>query len=163
MSLADRIVIMKDGEIVQTGTTDEVYHNCKNMFVANFIGAPPTNFIEVTITRKDDKYNLVNPDFKIVLNDKTAHRLNDYNNKKVVIGVRPENIMVSDQRDAIMSVKCLLVEPQGSHQVIIFKINDKIVKLVISGETKIKSGDTFFIDFKQEKILFFDYESHVEI
>jgi len=57
----------------------------------------------------------------------------------------------------------LLVEPQGSHQVIVFKINNKLAKLVISGETEIKSGDTFFIDFKQEKILFFDYESHEEI
>jgi len=68
-----------------------------------------------------------------------------------------------DEEDAITPVKCLLVEPQGSHQVIIFKINDKIVKLVISGETKIKSGDTFFINFKREKIMFFDYESKLEI
>ena len=163
MSLADRIVIMKDGEIVQTGTTDDVYHNSKNMFVANFIGAPPTNFTEVTITVKDGKYNLVNSDFKIILNDKIAHQLKDYNNKKMIIGVRPENIMVVDEKDAIMSVKCLLVEPQGSHQVIIFKINGKIAKLVVSGETKIKPEDTFFINFKQEKILFFDYESHEEI
>jgi len=59
-----------------------------------------------------------------------------------------------------MPANCLLVEPQGSHQVIIFKINDKIIKLVILGQTKIKSGDTFFINYKQEKILFFDYESH---
>ena len=69
------------------------------------------------------------------------------------------NVIV-DEKDAVMSVECLIVEPQGSHQVIVFKINDKIIKLVISGETKIKSGDTFFINFKQEKILFFDYESH---
>ena len=68
--------------------------------------------------------------------------------------------MVADEKNAIMSVKCLLVEPQGSHQVIVFKINDKIIKLVISGQTNIKSGDKFFINFKQEKILFFDYESH---
>ena len=62
-----------------------------------------------------------------------------------------------------MSVKCLSVEPQGSHQVIVFKINDKIIKLVISGKTKIKSRDTFFINFKQENIMFFDYESQLEI
>ena len=59
-----------------------------------------------------------------------------------------------------MPANCLLVEPQGSHQVIIFKINDKIIKLVILGQTKIKSGDSFFIYFKQKKILFFDYENH---
>jgi hypothetical protein len=40
------------------------------------------------------------------------------------------NVIV-DEKDAIMSVKCLLVEPQGFHQVIVFKINDKIIKLVI--------------------------------
>lgn len=72
------------------------------------------------------------------------------------------NVIV-DEKDAVMSVKCLLAEPQGSHQVIIFKINDKIAKLVISGETRIKFRDTFFIDFKQEKIMFFDYESKLAI
>lgn len=71
--------------------------------------------------------------------------------------------VAANEKDAVMSVKCLLVEPQGSHQIIIFKINDKIAKLVISGETKIKFGDTFFIDFKQEKIMFFDYESKLGI
>lgn len=68
--------------------------------------------------------------------------------------------VVVDEKDAVMSVKCSLVEPQGSHQVVIFKINGKIAKLVVSGETKIKSGDTFFINFEQERILFFDYESY---
>jgi len=53
-----------------------------------------------------------------------------------------------------MSVKCLSVEPQGSHQIIVFKINDKIVKLVISGETKIKSGGTFFINSNRKNIVF---------
>jgi len=163
MSLADRIVIMKDGEIVQIGTTYEVYHHCKNMFVANFIGEPPTNFTEVSIAINDGKYVLVNTDLKIPLNEKMSHRLKKYNNKKLIIGIRPENIRVVDKKDAIMSAKCILVEPQGSHQIIVFKINNKLAKLVISGETEIKSGDTFFIDFKQEKVLFFDYESHKEI
>ncbi|GAJ00383.1 unnamed protein product [marine sediment metagenome] len=72
------------------------------------------------------------------------------------------NVIVNE-KDAIISVKRLSVEPQGSHQIIVFKINDKIVKLVILSEIKIKSGGIFFINFKQEKILFFDYESHEEI
>jgi len=72
------------------------------------------------------------------------------------------NVIVN-KKDAIMSAMCLSVEPQESHQIIVFKINDKIVKLVILGETKIKSGDTFFINSKQGKISFFNYESQAAI
>ena len=43
MSMADRIVVMKDGAIVQCGTADDVYFDCEDMFVAGFIGTPPTN------------------------------------------------------------------------------------------------------------------------
>jgi len=163
MSLADRVVIMKDGEIIQIGTPDEVYHNCENVFVANFIGAPPTNFMEVEVTIKDGVYTLVSPDLKITLNSKINSNIKNYNDKKIIIGVRPENIMVVPKKDAIMSVKCLLVEPQGSHQIIVVKINEKIVKIVVPSEIKINPDETFFINFKEGKILFFDYKSRLRI
>ncbi len=72
------------------------------------------------------------------------------------------NVIVNE-KDAIISAKRLSVGPQGSHQVIVFKINDKIIKLVILSEIKIKSGGIFFINFKQEKILFFNCESQAKI
>ena len=49
MTMADRIVVMKDGYIQQIGTPYELYFNPVNMFVAGFIGEPPMNFIETTI------------------------------------------------------------------------------------------------------------------
>ena len=49
MSMADRIVVMKDGEVIQIGTPDDVYHESASVFVADFIGTPPTNFMNVEI------------------------------------------------------------------------------------------------------------------
>src|SRR6202022_89511 len=54
LTLADRIVVMKDGVIQQIGTPDEVYERPRNMFVASFLGNPAINFIEGTIARGGD-------------------------------------------------------------------------------------------------------------
>ncbi len=163
MSLADRIVIMKDGEIVQIGTPEEVYNECANMFVADFIGTPPTNFIEVEVIFKDDNYFLKNPDFSMKVNSEIASRLNAYKGQKIIIGIRPENIIITDKENSIMSVECLLTEPQGSHKILIARINDEIVKIVASAENQIKPREQFFITFKLEKILFFDYNTQLKI
>ena len=60
MSMADRIVIMKDGEVIQVGTPDDVYHRSASIFVADFIGTPPTNFMNVEIKKEADGTHLVN-------------------------------------------------------------------------------------------------------
>ena len=80
MTMADRIVIMKDGYIQQIGTPKEVYNNPKNMFVGGFIGSPAMNFLtaeynagKVTLKRQDDK-GLI--EYK--LNDKELKKLKEY-------------------------------------------------------------------------------------
>ncbi|MEG0979544.1 MAG: sugar ABC transporter ATP-binding protein, partial [Oscillospiraceae bacterium] len=55
MTMADRIVVMKDGIIHQVDTPQNLYNHPCNMFVAGFIGSPQMNFIESTITTEDDK------------------------------------------------------------------------------------------------------------
>lgn len=163
MSIADRIVIMKDGAIVQTGTPEEVYSESVNLFVADFIGTPPTNFMDVELTVEGGDCRLVNPHINLKLDSANTLRLKDYGQGKLVIGIRPENILLVDADDAVLSAQCLVAEPQGSHQVVAVEVGDKLMKIVAPSYPKVRSGETVHLAFKQEAIRFFDTETGLRI
>ena len=93
MTMADRIVVMKEGYVQQVGTPYDLYFNPVNMFVAGFIGEPPMNFINAVIKggKLDIKGNII--DLSAVA-DKSV--IDKYENKEVVFGFRPEAIMLAE-------------------------------------------------------------------
>jgi multiple sugar transport system ATP-binding protein len=159
MSMADRIVIMKDGEVIQIGTPEDVYHRSANLFVADFIGTPPTNFIPASVLAEDGKTYLQNKHMKYSISDSEASGLRDYAEKEVILGVRPENIVLTSEPDAVFSAECLLSEPQGSHQVVAIQLDDEIIKVVAPSEPKIKGGEVVHMKFKPETLRLFDPET----
>jgi multiple sugar transport system ATP-binding protein len=163
MSMADRIVIMKDGEVIQVGTPDDVYHRSKTIFVADFIGTPPTNFLNVEIQKNGDETRLVNAHLNLLLEPENAKHLNGYKKDKLILGIRPENILLVDTKDAALSSRCLVSEPQGSHQVIAIQLDDIIIKAIAPAAPKIAAGTDVHFNFKQETLRFFDPESTLAI
>lgn len=163
MSMADRIVIMRRGEIMQVGSPEDVYERSANLFVADFIGTPPTNFIDAEIKSSNGDIHLVNQFFDMALTSGAADRLKNYNKSKLIIGVRPENILLTDQADATFSAQCLVAEPQGSHQVVAFELGDKIVKVIAPSLPKINPGEGIHLTFKAESVRFFDPETTLAI
>ncbi|KAA3661326.1 MAG: ABC transporter ATP-binding protein [Chloroflexi bacterium] len=159
MSMADRIVVMKDGEIMQIGTPEDVYDRSANIFVADFIGTPPTNFMDADLTVSNGRSHLTNAHFKFELTGEVAARLQAHNKKHLVIGIRPENLALVDADNAIISAPCLVAEPQGSHQIVAIELDNKLMKIVSSPQPKIKSGEMIHLAFKQSEIHFFDKES----
>ncbi|MFK0207047.1 ABC transporter ATP-binding protein [Agrobacterium sp. NPDC090283] len=92
MTMADRIVVMKDGHIQQVDTPQNLYDRPVNMFVAGFIGAPQMNMLPVTLRRDADRF--------VALFDGTllplpagidTARLLPYEGKDIILGIRPEN------------------------------------------------------------------------
>ena len=163
MSMADRIVIMRHGEIMQIGTPDDVYSRSANLFVADFIGTPPTNFIESEIQNVNGEVHLHNPFFDLTLPPEIAAPLKGYGKTQVIIGVRPENVVLTNEQEAIFSAECLVSEPQGSHQIVAFELGDKIVKVIAPPDPKIRPGETIHLTFKQEAMRFFDPETTLAI
>ena len=92
LTLADRIVCMSMGHVQQIGTPLELYDEPANLFVASFIGLPPMNFIDVTVQGG----KLVSEKFTIEMTEEEAKLLRNYEGKKVVMGVRPENTAVGN-------------------------------------------------------------------
>ena len=169
MSIADRVAIMKDGEIVQLGTPEEVYDESASIFVADFIGTPPTNFMDVElIVENADKRHpgdcrLVNPYIDVKLDAPNAALLKSYGKKTLVLGVRPENILLVGEEDAVLSAQCLVTEPQGSHQIVAVELGDKLIKIVTPARPKVRSEETVHLAFRQEAMSFFDEETGLRI
>lgn len=163
MSMADRIVIMRDGEVIQMGTPDDVYHRSASVFVADFIGTPPTNFLDVEVFSDNGNIRLKNQFIDLKLDDNFRRALESYKNKKIILGVRPENIEITNNGNAVMSADCLVSEPQGSHQIIAIQLDKKIMKIVAPAALKIDPGETVNLSFKQETLRFFDPETTLAI
>lgn len=163
MSMADRIVIMKDGEVIQIGTPDEVYHLSRTIFVADFIGTPPTNFMDVKIKKESDGIHLVNPHLNLKVTADMAKHFHNYHKDHLIIGIRPENIVLVNEGDSALSSTCLVSEPQGSHQVVAIQLDDNIIKAVAPPNPTIKAGEVVHLNFKQETLRFFDPDTTLAI
>ena len=105
MSMADKIVLMNEGHIVQQGKPKELFENPSHMFTAKFLGNPPMNIIE---TEHDGETHFINHD-----GGKIDFRQD--NKKDLVFGLRPEDIKVSDK-----GIKCNVnfLDYQGSETII---------------------------------------------
>ena len=96
MTLGDRIVIMKDGVIQQTGTPEEVFGEPANLFVAGFIGTPQMNFFRAELVKNADGYfvETEGKSFPVSKKARAVLEANGTEPKSVVLGVRPEHITV---------------------------------------------------------------------
>ena len=99
MTLGDRIVIMKDGFVQQIGTPQEVFNHPYNLFVAGFIGMPQMNFFDAELRKVDDKYAVMLGGTVIVLSEEkqAALRAKNVAAQQVIMGVRPEHIVLNDR------------------------------------------------------------------
>lgn len=102
MTMADRIVVMKDGYIQQVGTPYDLYFNPANMFVAGFIGEPPMNFIDATV--KEGKINISDNVIDLyAIADKEV--IDKYEREEIAFGFRPEAIKLVGKDDPRKSFK----------------------------------------------------------
>jgi multiple sugar transport system ATP-binding protein len=163
MSMADRIVIMKDGEVVQTGTTDDVYFRSANVFVAGFIGTPPTNFFPVNIDSKSGRIVLHHPHFDLAVNGKNQSLLDSYEKNDLILGVRPEDILICPESQSLFTEEVLVVEPQGSHQIVAIKLEDQIVKIMAASTQRVHPGERIHLSFQPLGLHFFDSETEWRI
>ena len=99
MTMADRIVCMKDGYIQQVGTPYDLYFKPVNMFVAGFIGEPPMNFVTSVVKSGKIAVGSAELDLNAVLK---ADKLATYEGKKMVLGFRPEGTELGEQADSFV-------------------------------------------------------------
>ena len=148
LTLADRIVVMSMGRVQQIGTPNEIYSDPNNMFVASFIGNPPTNFFYGEV--REDKYVIGNVEVKIP--DALVSKVREH--KKVVLGLRPENVDVNGDIPFVVD----LVEHIGQFTFIHGYIEDQKCVFKLNGWLTKKEKEVLHLSFKENKLFFFDDE-----
>ena len=158
MTLADRIVVMKDGYVQQIGTPYELYHDPVNVFVAGFIGEPPMNFIRGTVKDGAIPFGGNTLDVAPLLGGRS------YEGKEIVFGFRPEAIEL-DARDGAYQVTAQveLTEMLGDNvNVYITTGEDKAILKVDPHDTpeidstitfSIPNGDVYLFEGESENVI----------
>lgn len=166
MTMGDRIVVMKDGFIQQVDTPQNLYDSPRNIFVAGFIGSPQMNFIDATLTKKDnayfaefDKYSISIPKGKA--EDAT---LDKYVGKSVVMGIRPENIhdepvYVNAAENSVVEAKVDIAEMMGSEIFLYLDCAGKKLTAKVPARSTAKSDDVLKVAFDNHKLHMFDKET----
>ena len=141
MTLADRIVIINKGNIEQVGTPAEIYNNPANVFVAQFIGTPKMNILEITEENviSENTIKLLGIEIKFKTNPK-------FEKNKHYIGIRPEHLKVNDQNDFTFATKIELVENLGNEKILYIKNGPDQMSVKISSNEQIT--DKIGFDFK---------------
>jgi|TARA_B100001093_G_scaffold206613_1_gene198590 glycerol transport system ATP-binding protein len=138
LTFADQVVVMHEGQIVQTGTPIELFEKPKHTFVGHFIGSPGMNLLPCKIV--NGEVNLSGQ--KVVSNLKTKQN----NFKKTQLGIRPEFINFSNEG---IPVKILKVNNIGRHKIVDVDSNDGKIKILSNAQDKIPS-ESAFITFNQK-------------
>ena len=125
MTMGDRVAVIRKGELQQIDTPREIYSNPKNIFVAGFIGSPSMNFVYAKIKSKDDVIELTFGDNQITYKDEKKDKLQPFENKEIILGIRPEAFedgYFANEADysESLKVKVSLLEQLGSDSYIHF-------------------------------------------
>jgi multiple sugar transport system ATP-binding protein len=92
MTMGTKIVVMKDGEMLQVGPPLEIYNYPVNKFVAGFIGSPAMNFVNVSLTQKESSFLAVADGIELPIPPEKKEYLQHLNDSEVILGIRPEHL-----------------------------------------------------------------------
>ena len=160
MTMADRIVVMKEGYIQQVGTPYDLYFNPVNVFVAGFIGEPPMNFVRAVL--KKGKITIGNN--TLDLSKKLGDKASKYEGKEIVFGFRPEAIVLGKADDSL-SIKASveLTELLGDNTNVYVDIQgEKAILKVNPHDTPEMDSDIEF-SIPYESVYLFDGETERRI
>lgn len=160
MTLADRIVVLRDGYIEQVGTPLQLFLNPVNSFVAGFIGTPPMNLLSCTIQRDNGAdYLRFNGDFRIPIPPRPESKLED--GQDVIMGIRTEEITIAEEsgsikQDWIFPGQVKVVEPLGNENHLHVELGGETFVARCEGRRIVKSGEKIEVAFNLEQLHIFD-------
>jgi len=164
MTMGDKIVVMKDGDIQQIADPINLYDRPVNRFVAGFIGTPPMNFIVGTIVKKDSKLYFNEGRFSVRVVDAMFKSLEAYIDEELIFGIRPENIydklFVSEApQENTIKATCEVIEPMGSEAYLYLNTGKNQLIAKVGGHDKPAINSDMDLVFDMSKVHFFDKET----
>ncbi|HEX5135270.1 MAG TPA: sn-glycerol-3-phosphate ABC transporter ATP-binding protein UgpC [Thermoanaerobaculia bacterium] len=158
MTMGQRIAVMKDGKIQQVGTPLEIYGRPENLFVANFIGTPPMNFLPATLA--EGGKTLAGKGFSLPVPESLRALTAGKDGRKIVVGIRPENILDPSEsargETARLSGEVEVVEPLGDQAMIHVRVGDDVLIYPVEPHAMPEMGDNADLVLELDKLHLFD-------
>jgi multiple sugar transport system ATP-binding protein len=157
MTLGEKIVVLKDGEVQQVADPITLYKKPVNVFVAGFIGSPPMNLIHGKIHKKDENIEFRNSDITLALNG----HFEKYLNRSVVIGIRPADF--STVAGSEITVVIDVIEPMGNELYVYGRRGEMTLTARVPEDAAPKVGEPFGIRIDPGRVYIFDEETESAI
>ena len=150
MTLADKIVVLKDGLVMQVGTPMELFHEPANLFVAGFLGAPSMNFLDVDVTERDGTFaKVANAALDTIT---VAHKGRIDGPGKGVLGIRPQHVSAVEPGSGMLHGKVNMTERLGTETVANMTLQDGSTFIATFDEDKIfQQGESIDLVFSPEQ------------
>ena len=171
MTMATRIVVMKDGLIQQVDTPQHLYDKPVNLFVAGFIGTPQMNFINAVVEKKNGEYyisfcgNTIKIPNSKYLNEKEENVIEEYVGKEIVAGIRPEalhddKMYLEKFADSVIETDVEVTELMGA-EIYLYLIAGEEQNLIarVAASSQARAGDKIKIALDPDKIHLFDKDT----
>jgi multiple sugar transport system ATP-binding protein len=153
MTMADRIVVMRNGVIQHLGTPHEIYHRPRNLFVASFLGSPQINLVEGRLEANGAGASFVRGGLRVPLDDA---RLASQGGREVVLGIRPEDLRVGG---GDLEAAAELVSPLGSEQHVNARLGNIELVLRVDKDVTVSTGDRLLLGFDPRRLHVFDKQT----
>ncbi len=166
LAMADKIVIINKGVIQQIGDPDTIYYSPKNVFVATFIGNPPSNTLRVEVVEGPC---LSFGGSRMCFRGSRTHKLSQYVGKEVIVSFRPEDITIlKDAKGEGLVIPAVVyeIEPLGREAIVTLSLGrDVFVKAVqpLQESKRIKLGVKVYMSVPERGIQIYDPDSEVNL
>ncbi len=154
MTMADEIVVLDQGIVSQKGEPLQLYNQPSNQFVGGFIGSPKMNFVDSKILSNKNKQTEIDLFGSKLILPKSSNNASVGDN--VVLGVRPEHLLINKKADASWESKVFVVEKLGSGTFIYLEKKGDPFVVELKGDSDIKIGDVVKVGFDSNKCHLFD-------
>ena len=155
MSISDKIVVMKLGEMQQMGAPQEVYNSPANLFVAQFLGTPPINVFKGAVKGE-----------KIYVGEDCVGEAKGIKDQEVSVAIRPEGFVLANEKDKdVLHAECEMIQVMGRDISVVAKnelCTKPTFKAIISADDKVNPGKVAF-KVKPHKVFIFDAETDERI
>ncbi len=168
MTMGSRICVLSAGELQQIDTPFNLYHNPRNLFVAGFIGSPSMNFFDATLKQEGNGLIVDTGNFKLPIPPERADAYKSSAGKKVVFGIRPEDIHDVDYQPpgivpALVEANVDVVEQMGNEMVVYLEERGSNFISRMDPRTRSRVGQRMGVVFNLENMHLFDVDSKLSL
>ncbi|SIS06625.1 carbohydrate ABC transporter ATP-binding protein, CUT1 family [Peribacillus simplex] len=166
MTMATRLVVMKEGIIQQVGAPKEVYEYPENVFVGGFIGSPAMNFFKGSL--KDGAFHIGEVGIEVPEEKMKVLRNQGYVNKDIILGIRPEDfhdepLLIDASRGTKVTIKVEVSELMGAETMLYSQINNQSFVARVDARAEVQPGQLLELALDMNKVHFFKPETELRI